>query len=265
MQSGETVFSKESVQTPGYVEHIPYSKVPVKAEELSRCRKLVAALLAEVDPDQTMFALYMLHPLRIPQDLWRQQNLKFAVCWEWETGQSVRVVNLTQTEEAPESRKFMEKLAKAFPEQLASMPMEAGQARNINAEVSHLLQKSEDFDRFFPQRRWVSPLEAFLGNGACSVFLVRDKDAFFRLAKALTILKADPALGALDFSVPRFTLEDFSGASREAIENWMQLFEVYIAEDVESPGLLVASRRDLSPAITRIQALLERESVTISS
>jgi hypothetical protein len=258
MSSVSNTTPQASTEVPGYVHHIPYPRLPVPPEELQRFRLFVNALISEAIGARPAQALYLVNPLYIPQDLWKEQNRKFAVCWEWETGQAVRLTELSSGRAGakPQSQKFMEDLAKAFPEQLGSLPQIASQPRNTNSAIVHLLRKSEDFVRLFPQRRWFSPMEVFLGSGACTLFLVRDEESFFKMGKALTILKANPALGSLDFGVPVFTLEDFSGASREDLETWFNLFDLYIAESREAPGILVASKQDLAPVIERLQLSL---------
>jgi hypothetical protein len=250
--------SAEAVGASGYVQYIPYAAVPLAPDDLRRHRELLNTLITELQQAEGLHAMYLLHPLRIQPELWREQNRKFAICWEWEVGQSVRLTETSVEPENPQAQKFFGTLAKIFPDELGHLPQSTVSSRNKNAEISHLLRRNEDFDKMFPRRRWFSPLEVFLGSGGCGVFLVRDPEAFHKMGKAVTILKADPGLGSLEYAVPRFSLQDFCNASREELETWMQLFELYITEEPDEPGILLASRRDLSSSIERIRTSLSQ-------
>jgi hypothetical protein len=245
-------------KVPGYVHHIPYPSVPVPPAELRRFRAFVNALLTELMRPKPLQALYLVHPLKIPPDVWREENRKFAICWEWESGQAVRLIEPPDGKPAQKSKsvKFMEDLAKAFPEELSTLPASMRDTTPRNAEIVHLLRQNEDFTRIFPKQQWFSPMEVFLGNGGCTLYLVEDPELFFKLGKAITITKSDPGLGSLDFAVPFFQLEDFDSASPETLEIWFRLFEVYISENREDRGLVVASRHDIGSIIERVQSIL---------
>lgn len=243
---------------PGYVYHIPYNSLPVPEEELARYRLFLTMLVTDLLKARQLQALYMVHPLRLPPELWREGSRKFAVCWDWGAGQLVRLQEPRegQTPKKTQSEQYMEDLAKALPEQLGTVPAAMRERRVNTADMVHLLQANQDFPQLFPKRRWFSPLEVFLGGGGCELYLVENEDAFFRMGKALTIGKADVSLGALDFAVPVFTLEDFASALPEALETWFRLFEIYISENREDGGLLIASRHDIAAVIERAQTCL---------
>jgi hypothetical protein len=114
---------------------------------------------------------------------------------------------------------------------------------------------------------WLSQHPAFrkIPGGADPNQMMRDSfsllDPFLDKSKALfgKGLESDPQYEGLFFVIPLLTSQDFFNRPAEDVQQWFQLFDVYVAESPADQGIIIASIADVLPLIRGIVAEMRAE------
>lgn|SRR5262249_38001276 len=219
-----------------YVYHIPVAGKPLEPGERMRLGSLVKELIAQLASGRELQPRYFVQTSRLQKPPWRDLLHENAKFWSVKTG---LVVRPNRPLPGPLTIKDILSLK---PPILPELVHEIGEDKNI---------------RFFaPDQTIPSVIDVYLGCGGCAIFLVADPAEFLPQAKRLFASTLDPAFAGFDFCLPVFKLKDFTSASADTLETWFRLFDVYIAEVQEDPGLLIASREPLDQAFAGLGHLL---------
>ena len=90
-----------------------------------------------------------------------------------------------------------------------------------------------------------------------AAFLKQSKEVF------AADLKDDPQHPGLLFALPLLAAEDFFAATPATIDQWFELFNLYVRESPEDKGVLLASVDDLEQDIEAVTQMLQSEGLPL--
>ena len=231
-----------------FVHHIEYPQDGLSREELECLHQLVSDIKEAAAPqaDSLEFAF----PGNVNPDTWKATMQKHCYGWRWVTGLAFRQEKLRAPSTKPSPmQRYFSSLSRAFPEHSQKLQQAIKASETPRGDPVHHLTKTSGFETLFRNRRWVSPTEALLGTGGFCLFCVSNREAFFRHAAQITGQAGSMSTQGVSFLIPVLTRESFLTASQETLYSWFGLFELYLLEYQYSEGLLIASRRDLTPIL----------------
>ena len=220
-----------------YLYHIPLSGKALDAEELARLRSFVQELVARLASLKSVKPQYFVQVARLQKHPWRDLLSQNAPSWSVKTGLGIRP-------------------KRALPAPLTLIDI-LSLKPPVMPEAVYQIQPDESIHLFHPDQEIPSVTNIYLGSGGCLVFLVADEAGFLPQAKHIFAAKLDPAFTGFDFCLPLLGLKDFTSASAETIHTWFRLFDVYIAEIQDEPGILVASREPITQLLAELQHFLD--------
>jgi hypothetical protein len=217
--------------------HIPLEGKALDAGELARLRSFVQELVGRLVSLRGVKPQYFVQVARLQKPPWRDLLYQNARFWSVNTGLGIRP-------------------GRPLPAPLTLVDV-LSLKRPVMPEVVYQVNPDEHVHLFHPRQEIPSATNTYLGSGGCVVFLVTDAAGFLLQAKKTFAAGLDPALAAFDFCVPLLSLKDFTSASVETIQAWFRLFDVYIAEIQDEPGILVASREPITQLLAELQHFLD--------
>ncbi len=100
--------------------------------------------------------------------------------------------------------------------------------------------------------------------GPLLVILTADIDTFLEKASAVLLAPIqDPSFTSYPFNVPLLEAKSIASATGAQLEAWMCGAEVYIRQSFEDKGMLILSRRVLTPMLKQFGWLVEERTETV--
>ena len=229
--------SDPAAPPPAYLYHIPLPGAPLDEQELERLRHFVDELVKALSSAKSFAPQYFVRMRRLDKEPWSDRMSANSQFWRVKVGLGIHPGKPLP---APPSLKDV------FSTKVMVLP-----------ELVYKIDTNPYVDTFLPNCEIPSPTNIYLGCGGCEVFLAANPPEFLADARRLFAEKLDPAYASLPFCVPLLGLQDFVGASRDTIRLWFGLFEVFIAEVRDDPGLLIASREPITQPLADLQHFLD--------
>jgi len=222
-----------------YLYHVGLGEKPLEALELARLRSFVGRMVTSLVEARALQASYFVQVAKIEKQPWRDLLSQNARFWKIRTGLGCRP-------------------GRPLP-RVPTLKDIATLRRPVLPEMVYEILPDPDIRHFLlPGEEIPSVTDVYLGCGGCGVFLVADGDVFTREAKAVFGGKLDEMFDRFfECFVPLFGLKDFTSASRETVRLWFDLFEIYIGEVQDEPGLLIASRQPIAKPLADLQHFLD--------
>jgi hypothetical protein len=232
------VLQKTQDQTapPAYLYHIPLHGKPLDEDELSRLRRFVYQLVSILSSTRSLAGQYFIQIPRLGKEPWNDllsMNSKF---WRVAVGLGIR-----PAKPLPAPPNLKDVLSRKLP---------------IPLELVYKIDTNPYIHIFIPNPKIPSPASIYLGCGGCQLFLVTNPDEFLPRAKSVFAKGLHSSLEVHDFCVPLFGLKDFVSASAETIRIWFDLFDVFVGEVQDEPGILIASREPITQPLADLQHFL---------
>lgn len=222
---------------PGYFYHIPLHGKALDMDELARLRHFVHQLVTTLTSTKSLQAQYFVQMRRLDKEPWSDLLSTNAQFWTVKVGLGIRP-------------------GKPLPAPPTLKDTLSPKVRTPS-ELVYKIDKDPHIHIFLPNHEIPSPINVYLGCGGCEVFLVAKPNEFLPKAKKIFANELHPAYAGLGFCLPLLGLKDFTSASVETIRVWFDLFDVFIAEVQDEPGVLIASREPIAQPLAGLQHILD--------
>jgi hypothetical protein len=229
--------TSEPTAPPAYLYHIPLPGAPLDERELERLRRFVHELVGTLSSAKSLAPQYFVRMRRLDKEPWSDLMSANSQFWRVKVGLGIHPGKPLPA--PPTLRDVFSMKAMVLP------------------ELTYKIDTNPYIHTFLPNCEIPSPTNVYLGCGGCEVFLVANTAEFLPEAKKVFAEKLHPSYGGFDFYVPLLGLKDFTCASPDTIRLWFALFEVFIAEVRDEPGLLVASREPIAQPLAALQYILD--------
>jgi hypothetical protein len=226
-----------------YLYHIPLPAAMPKPE-LERLKSALGRLIAEISNTFRIAPEYFVQLTSLVGE-WATLLPNYGSYWRVQTGLSITPEQLILNQSLSDAG------AKRSEESAGNPP--------TKVELVYRITKDPYFERFYPDLKWPSGLDAYLGCGGSVVVMAPDADRFLKQVEQWLVVDSESSPQAGEFHLPIFEPEIFGHASPEVRQLWFNIFDVYLAEVRSDPGILIASRHDLDRLIEELQPVFQWE------
>jgi hypothetical protein len=233
----ELQITSDGIASPAYLYHIPLQGTPLDESEIERLRSFVGKLVTTLSAAKSLVPQYFVQMRRLNKQPWSDLMSANSQFWRVKVGLGIHPGKPLPG--PPTIKDILSMKGMVLP------------------ELVYTIDRNPYIHEFLPNCEIPSPTNVYLGCGGCEVFLVTNPAEFLPEAKKLFGEKLHPSYAGFHFHVPLFGLNDFVSASTGTIRLWFELFDVFIAEVRDEPGLLIASREPIPQPLADLQHILD--------
>ncbi|HYZ83261.1 MAG TPA: hypothetical protein VE621_02610 [Bryobacteraceae bacterium] len=244
IQSNSVGTAVEALEIPGaYVYHIPVATNKLAGQDLLRLKKILARFIELACRNWKLTPEYLVRVDKRLGESWNDLLAKHGSYWSISTGMILRPGWRPQA--MPTIEELLAKAQKGWQIEPPQM-----------VETVDRIVRDRHFERFFPGMQWPSPFDVYLGCGGCFAFLTSSTEHLFRQTKLTFGAELPASLNMFSFYTPFFEMSHWKSATASDLQSWFSLFDIYLAETEEEPGVLIASKHDLDALTTELEPLL---------
>jgi len=218
-----------------YLYHVPVSAYPIPEPDLVRLKGFLNQLITGIADKYRLEPKYFVQTKYVTVGEWPEMLSKHSSNWTLQTGLGMR------------------------PDRQLLFGVFTNSPRPSPADLVYHISKDEHFERFFPDRKWLSASDVYLGSGGVIICMASDGEKFLERTRQFYLTRVPSAYQDLDFYLPIIDMDDFGKVSENLTKVWFGFFDVYITETISDPGILIASRHNLDDLLAGFQSVLESE------